>query len=359
MNNRNVVEASFRENIRLERLVRSAVARMALDLTGIRVLTEAATGPYAATVALAALAGADEVWAITRNSQWGYASEIINNIEYFLERIGVQQCVHFIDGDSSMAPSGCDLVTNLGFVRPIDRVVISKLSHSAVVALMWEPWEFRPGEIDLEALHQEDIPIIATAEQHAEVRTFDYIGPTIGRLLLEEGVEIVRSRLLLVGSDPFGESAATWLAAAGASVVRASPMDWGRVAIEARNVGNGFDSLVLVEHRDHRMIIGSKDERALAVLAKDGVPIIRLCGVVDSEIIRGSGCTISPDVAIRAGSMTVTTAYAGSRPVVDLHAAGLKAGSIVVRARQQGQSSQEAVAAAIASGYGLAMESVE
>ncbi|WP_447968615.1 hypothetical protein [Nitrospira sp. M1] len=359
MSIRNDVEASSRESIRLERLVRSAVDRMALDLTGIRVLTEAATGPYAATVALAALAGAAEVWAVTRNSQWGNASEIINNNTCFLERIGIQKCVHFIDGDSSMVPSGCDLVTNLGFVRPIDRIVISKLSDSAVVALMWEPWEFRPGEIDLEALHKEDIPIIATAERHAEVRTFDYIGPTIGRLLLEEGVEIVRSRILLIGSDPFGKSAATWLGAAGASVVRASPVDWGRVAIEARMAGKGIDALVLVEHRDHRMIIGSEDEQALAVLAKDGVPIIRLCGVVDSEIIRRSGCTISPDVAIRAGSMTVTTAYAGSRPVVDLHAAGLKAGSIVVRAKRQGHSSQEAVAAAIVSGYGLAMESVE
>ncbi len=33
-----------------------------------------------------------------------------------------------------------DLVTNLGFVRPIDRRLLAQLSSDALVAFMWEPW---------------------------------------------------------------------------------------------------------------------------------------------------------------------------------------------------------------------------
>lgn len=50
---------------RMARLCRRAVSDMALDLSGLRVLTEAATGPFAATAAIAALAGA-EVVAVAR-----------------------------------------------------------------------------------------------------------------------------------------------------------------------------------------------------------------------------------------------------------------------------------------------------
>ena len=86
---------------------------------------------------------------------------------------------------------------------------------------MWEPWEFRDGEVDLTALRNRGVPIIATAETHPDVRTLDYLGPTIARLLLDSGIEVIRSHLLVLGSDPFGGAVEGWLAGAGAIVSRA------------------------------------------------------------------------------------------------------------------------------------------
>jgi hypothetical protein len=51
--------------------------------------------------------------------------------------------------------------------------------------------------------------------------------------------------------------------------------------------------------------------------------------------------------------MTVTTAYLGVKPVVDLHAAGLHVASIVAREREKGGSIDMALSMAVASGYGL------
>jgi hypothetical protein len=72
--------------------------------------------------------------------------------------------------------------------------------------------------------------------------------------------------------------------------------------------------------------------------------------------LRAHGVALLPDVDVPIGFMAVTTAHAGARSVVDLHAAGLKAASFTVRARRAGASYDEAISAAVASGYGLALD---
>jgi hypothetical protein len=61
---------------RLVRLMRRAVEECRLDLSGAVVLTEAATGPYVVTPVLAALAGAADVVALTRDTRYGTAAEV-------------------------------------------------------------------------------------------------------------------------------------------------------------------------------------------------------------------------------------------------------------------------------------------
>jgi hypothetical protein len=81
-----------------------------------------------------------------------------------------------------------------------------------------------------------------------------------------------------------------------------------------------------------------------------------MAGAIDRRALRARGVALLPDVDVPTGFMAVTTAHAGARSVVDLHAAGLKAASLAVRARRAGASRDEAVTAAVASGYGLALE---
>lgn len=325
---------------------------MSLDLSGLRVLTEAATGAFAATAALAALAGATEVVAVSRSSRWGSADQAFDEVAALAQRLGVLSKIAFKTGASRDFAGNCDLVTNLGFVRPLDRALVETLSEHSTVCLMWEPWEFRAGDIDMLALADFGIPVIATNEGHREVRTFDYLGPTVGRLLLGAGIEISHSQIVVIGSDPFGDAVAGWLTRAGAVIDHRGSDDW-QLAVQAESMP---DAVVIVEHRHHRPIITSRDAVVLDLLAGAGSPVIRLCGVIDTAVLRAHGVTLLPDIEAAPGVMTVTTAYAGCRPVVDLHAAGLKAGSLVVKARRDGASAQQAVQVAVASGYGLELK---
>ncbi len=56
------------------------------------------------------------------------------------------------------------------------------------------------------------------------------------------------------------------------------------------------------------------------------------------------------------GYMTVTTDHVGPRPVVDLHAAGLKVGEMAVRCRRAGLDAAAVARSVVASGLALDFE---
>src|SRR5262249_13151350 len=74
---------------RLTRLIHRAIERCALNLGGLTVLTEAASGAYVVTPVLAALAGADRVFAITRSTRYGSVEEIRESTLALARRAGV------------------------------------------------------------------------------------------------------------------------------------------------------------------------------------------------------------------------------------------------------------------------------
>jgi hypothetical protein len=237
-------------------------------------------------------------------------------------------------------------VTNVGFVRPILEPLIAALSPHAAVSLMWEPWEFRGEDMDIAALEKFGIGLIGTNEAHPLIRTLDYLGPAAGRLLLEAGIELVNAKILVVGSDPFGGALRHWLDQAGSDV--SSLDDWNGAADE-------LDAVVYAEHRSHERLFETPDDPALLkVLNRSGAPVIRLCGGIDLEAFARAGVAVLPDFDVPDGVMAITTAYAGPRPVIDLHAGGLRAGADVVRARRSGASIADAVRAAEVTGFGAA-----
>lgn len=341
-----VAQPAFGEQTlrRIQRLANRAIAAMSLDLRDMAILTEAATGPFAVTPVLASMAGAKSVVAVTRDSRWGPADEAIRQVRALAEQCGVADAIRFTTDSPHSVASGCDIVTNLGFVRPLDARLIASLSDTAAISLMWEPWEFRPGEIDLDALRAQKVALIATNEGHPEVRTFEYLGPTVARLLLEAGIELVGTRLAVLGSNPFGGAIAEWLGRAGAHVTR----DWPLSGNE-----RPLDALIVAEHRQHDFRIDDRALPALRQLAQQGGALIRLCGEIEDAVITETGVNLYPNLPAPNGVMTVTTAYAGPRPVIDLHAAGLKAAQIVVQARRAGATIDEAIRASVADGYGL------
>lgn len=337
---------------RVDRLIRQAVDDLELDLRGTCVLTEAASGPFVVTAPMAALAGADRVVAVTRDSKFGTSDQVFEATLRLAESLGCSERIELRAEPARNFAHECDLVTNLGFVRPIDDDFLSRLPMTAVVSLMCEPWELRNEDVDIDACRRRGIPVIGTNETHPRLETFQYVGVLALKLLLETGLEVRRCRILVVGSDPFGAEIMDVLTKLGSECRRYDPTgQWPPSPSELEDDLKQCDAIVVSEHREPVPIIGAAGIPA-EILPSD-LRLVHVAGIVDATAIANRGLVKHPSEAAPLGRMTVTTGYVGPQPVVDLHAGGLRAGIDALRAFKSSRSVAESEAAAEYSGYGL------
>jgi hypothetical protein len=342
--------------VRYKIVIEEILNEIPLNLNGIRVLTEAASGSFAVTPILAAVAGAEHVVALGADSRFGLFRDVRHRLEILSDYFGVRKKITLSDKDNVSFAKDSDLVTNLGFVRPISRTVISLLPRNSVISLMWAPWEFRDGDIDAVAAKEFDIPIVATNEENPMVATFDYLGVLAVKLLVDNGHPIFRQRIGVIGSNPFGKKIADFLTGMGATVILIDPLDKWPIPRGARVFSPQV--LVICEHRTNVELLGDKSEGEVRTWIERATPIIHICGNIDADYLRIHNCEVFPKVVAPYGYMSATTGDLGLEPVARLHAAGMHAGSIAFRARVLGASTLQAVTAATQSGFALALDGV-
>lgn len=119
--------------LRMVRLMREAIARVKLDLSGMVIVTEAATGAYAVTPVIAALAGAHRVYAMARSSKYGAFQEVVEQTQSLAELAGVQESIEVVNRITKRMIGQADIITNSGHVRPIDARKIGWMKSTAVI----------------------------------------------------------------------------------------------------------------------------------------------------------------------------------------------------------------------------------
>lgn len=283
---------------RIRRLMEGTVEEFDLDLSGLTVITEVGTGYFALTPVIAASAGADVLAAVPAD-RWDVLGAVADMACY--ERPMNPSGKIFLHPRAGVPWGRADIVTNVGNVRPIDGMTISEMSSTAVVSLMCEAWEVRSGDVDVPLLVEKGIPVLATDE--GPLGIWDYCGPLALKMLLEKGIEIHKSRILVLGKDKFAVSAFRCMAKASLDV------EWSPVNQD-------------VDWEDVDAVVVSNWAGSAQ---REGIPT----GV---EVV----------CLAERRRMTRTLAYLGPRPVIELHAAGLKIGELLARAVKRGLTGSEA-----------------
>lgn len=352
------------------RLARREIARFSLELHGLALLTEAASGPYAVTPVLAAMAGATRVFAVTRDSVWATADEVEETTNELAAAAGVADRVTVVRRVDDDVAGAVDIVTNSGFVRPIDEALVRRLRPTAVVPLMFEPWEHRAADVDLGACAAHGIAVAGTDEHDGlcDLRSFSAV---LGvRLLLTLGVEVAGSRIVVLGAQPtLGRPIAAALRALGADVAAFAAPDEASADSGIRPYTSlapedlrEVDGVVVADHRDRRCLVGRDglvDPAALAALAPDAV-LALVSGGVDGPAVRDSGVRHAPawDRLAAPGSMHASPAILGPLPVLRLYAAGVAVGAALARARLAGLPVDAAIRSAMTTSPALPMDQV-
>lgn len=335
---------------RCSKLIRRAIVDFDLALDGLTVLTEAASGPFVTTPLIAALAGAEKVGALTRNSRYGSAREVAALTVRLAERLEIADRIEILTSRDDALIGRSDVVTNLGFVRPLDRPFLTRLGPAPSIALMFEPWEHRETDVDLESCRELGIPVLGTNEDDPRLETFEYLPGIAAKLLFELGVEVFGSRLILVSTGRFATQIENGLARMGARVqVFSPPLSSKGPGFETAVAG--ADAMIVADHPASGPILGNDAGcTSFELLERNpGLSLAHIAGDVDAEEISGSGIACAPRHIAPAGFMSVTAGYLGPKPVIDLHTAGLKVGEALCRARRRGLSAIQAEANVLAS----------
>jgi hypothetical protein len=308
-------------------MVREAVARVGLDLKGCRVLTEAATGAYVVTPVIAAVAGA-EVTALTKTTRHGTADMVREQTSALADQLGVAQRIQVVESLSAHDIGLADIVTNSGHLRPLDADFIGQMKRGAAIPLMYESWELRPGEVDIEACRRQGVLVAGTNECHPNVRVFDYLGMLALQGLLQCRIPVTFSRILLICDNPFLPHIAKPLIDCQAEL-EILGRDSGSQAVSARCLaspcGGAYDAVVVAATPESRPILGRQasakyDAKQIGRFRA----LVQVWGDVDRACLQDVVCW--PPTPPAVGHMGVQLSDLGPEPVVRLQAAGLRVG---------------------------------
>ena len=338
--------------LRCNRIIQQSLKKFDLDLSGLMVLTEAATGYYVLTPIVAALAGAEEVFALTRDSRYGSVKTVSETTLSLAKGWSVDQKIDILPSRTDERIGEADIVTNLGFVRPINRELISRMKETAVIPLMFETWEFREGDIDLAECKRRGIPVLGTNEHAPELDTFSYIGPLAIKLAFELNIEVFHSNVMVVGGGIFGENTINAFKQLGANVTNVQVTEGDRLNDDCvLDEIMKSDLLVFVEYVSRKLLLGSHGQLSLEKLLQlnPSIAIVHIVGVVDGNEIERSQILHRPERIGGPGHMSVATDYLGPKPLIDLHTAGLKVGEAMARARLKGLTCEQAIRVALQS----------
>jgi hypothetical protein len=352
---------------RVIKMINESISLFRLDLSGLTVLTEAANRYYNLTPIIAALSGAEKVFAITRNSRFATAEKVEKELNLLSNTVDVRDTIKLITKKTPKIISLADIITNLGFVRPIDKWMIHFMKGTAAIPLMFETWEFRKEDIDLNACQEKGIPVLGTNEEVREIDMFKYSGPLCLKQILDMDLEIIDCKFVVRGGGVFGANIIKALSALGAevwAVCSESPEEVKKLG--AKKAGNNLkehetkmnlkdaDALIVASFPDENIIVGDNGEITAEDLQalSEGISVIPFFGEIDRTSLDRVGIPYTPNRDPGKGHMALTMADLGPKQMIKLNTASLRVGEIMCRARLDGCSRREAEERAIEEGLG-------
>lgn len=312
------------------RLVEEAVKKFTLELDGITVLTEAASGNFVWTPIIAAFAGAN-VLAYSQDSRYGSFESVKKNTLIHAGKLGIKEQVKVFDNLNADLIQRADIITNTGFLRPINSEKLKYAKQEVVIPLMWETWEFREDDLDLNFCMNNNIPVLGTDESDKRLKTIKYLGPLAKKMLLRNNIELCLSNILILGQGIFAKTIYESID----SSLNDCRMIKSDEEIRELNFEN-IDAIIIADHETSTKYIG--DRNAL-ISAKDlqesnpWIKLIHITGNIDISTINESDITLFPSTTEgKPFRMSVTTDFVGPKPIIDLHTAGLKVGEVMFKA---------------------------
>ena len=325
------------------------VEALGLNLKGKTVLTEAASGAYVVTPLLAAIAGA-KVYAFTRTTRYGTVEEIFANTKKLIDECTSKKLdITLIDKVTPEIIAEADIITNSGHLRPLNEEKLQYAKDNVVIPLMYEAWEWRDADMDINYIRKRGFKIGATNERHPEVDVFNYLGDMAVKQIFDAGITPYKNKFVLICNNDFGPYIAKVVAKIcdGLAVIDKNENKDRYNLDNVEWIGNFPEVKVPAKYKDAEAVIftaypfdqtwiGENTELSTKqIKAEFSDPyILRYCGDVDSTILDNTGIRYFP-AHVHSGHMGVLPSAVGYDPIIRLQAGGLKAGEALLTGKHE------------------------
>ena len=324
-----------------EYMIEDIIGKYDLDLSGLTVLTECANGAYTFNPIILLKSNVEHVFLFTRDSDFGSKQMVYENFQNLLPDSYLSR-VTFLQDLDNLDKLGIDIVTNSGHLRPMDRKFLQQLPTSAVISLMWETWEFRPEELDLEFCKSRDILVLGTNEHTnpCDMRIYGVLSAL--ELLKSADFKFLDEKILLIGNQQsLGAPIFEGLKALGFQVKQYDPI----FEREFDTKLLGWSTLILVAiHHYPSKIIDLEVGINVIDIAKAGIKKVAvISGDVDQQSLLDSNIMVFPEKLGQPGYMSFGPSFLGVYPVLDLFAAGVAVGQAMAKARKLGLDRESSI----------------
>lgn len=326
----------------LARKLKERVEALKLNLEGKTVLTEAASGPYVVTPVLAALAGA-RVFAYSRTTRYGTVEEVFESTRKLAAEAGVE--INLITEITPEIVAEADIVTNSGHLRPLNREKLQYAKNGLVIPLMYEAWEWREADMDIQYIRERGFQLGATNERHPDIDVFNYLGDMAVRQIFDAGTCPYQNKFVLLCNNDFGPYMAKVIARNCESLLIIDK-DENREKYELTgntvwaggfpeiNIPENFknaEAVIFTAYPFDQVWIDEKGPVKVAELARQLTDpfILRYAGDVHTEALQKHGIRYFPE-HVHSGHMGILPSAVGNDPIIRLQAGGLKAAEALV-----------------------------
>lgn len=306
-------------------IIKRTIEDLELDLNGKIILTELGSNDFCFTPIIPFLANAKKVFALVKDSKYGKAADIKTNfIANFGHLPGIDKIEIFCNHLPEYPIEEADIITNSYPLRPLDEKLLLSAKKGVVIPLMYESWEFRHGEIDIDYCKQHNIKVGGTWENHPLINVFDYVSVLGLKLALNAGYEVSRNNIFVWSDDDFGEMISSGFKKNGGCVFYGTNIEMFYETLPS------LDFIFLCDYDETKSYFDGDDpifslERIKNINNRLG--IIHLYGTINIEQLLNEGFNVYPKKNGLPKYMTETLSYSGQIPVLKLLTAGFKVGA--------------------------------
>ncbi len=307
------------------KIILNSINELKLDLSGLTVLTECGTNSYMFSPVIACLANAKVVKVIVIDTPEYSAESIITEFKELIADLSFNSKIEFfLNPREYTFFHDVDIITNSGMIRPLNKEKLSLCQKNVVIPLMYEKWEFRNSDIDINYCLKKGIKVGGVWENHPRLKIFEFCENLLIKLIFDSGLEIRENRFLIFSTDEFGKMAARGIKKLGGFITY--------IGVDSKEIYKNVpivDAIIFCDYLNTDDIIGSEnsylsDDRIK--MLNSSISLIHLSGMIHTGQIREKAINIYPDEIGRAIRMTKTLDYLGPITTIKLLTAGMKVG---------------------------------